>query len=57
VAFLENESSGVDKRTWLALLAIMAIGAILRFHGRGARSFWIDEGSSYWFAKQTGSNE
>ena len=28
----------------LALLAIILIGAALRLHGLGARSFWIDEG-------------
>src|ERR1700683_1671130 len=44
----ENPPNADGPRTWLTtliLLALLAAGAVLRFHGIGAQSLWLDE---YW---------
>lgn len=44
----ENPPNADAPRTWLTaliLLALLAAGALLRFHGIGAQSLWLDE---YW---------
>jgi mannosyltransferase len=41
-----------SRRTTLLLLAIVALGALLRFYHIGAKSLWIDEAFSLWMARQ-----
>jgi mannosyltransferase len=47
----EPAAKSSSKLSWLFVLLIAVIGAVLRFHMLGVRSLWLDEASSVTFAR------
>jgi mannosyltransferase len=40
-------------RQWLPIASVLALAAVVRFHGIGDQPLWLDEGYSWWDARQS----